>query len=111
MRTRRRTMNKIVDYTTYLLIGCIAGLAITEPMGLCGHTVTAAVGIGFGCLFELSSIVGHIAQVRGVRIHLDLKKLLVAIVRTKSEGLGEILDEGIEDIKDERKKEEERLNI
>lgn len=100
----RRTLNKFVDYTTYLLLGCVAGLAVTEPMGICSHTTTAALGIGFGCLFEISSIVGHIAVVKGVNIRLNLKGLLVAIFKRKSEALGEILDEGIEEIKDERNK-------
>ena len=99
----RRTLNKFVDYATYLLIGSISGLAITEPLGICSHTVTAAIGLGFGCLFEISSIVGHIAQVRGVNIKLNLKGLLVALVKKKSEDLGEILDSGIEEIEDNRK--------
>ena len=102
----RRTLNKFVDYTTYLLVGCVAGFAITEPLGMCSHNVTAAIGLGFGCLFELSSIVGHIAAVKGIKIRLNLKSLLVAIIKKKNEGLGEILDEGIEEIKDENQKEE-----
>ena len=103
----RRTLNKLVDYTTYLLLGSIAGLAITEPLGVCTHTTSAALGLGFGCLFELSSIVGHIAQVRGVNIKLNLKGFLVALVKKKSEDLGEILDQGIEEIEDNRQKKEE----
>lgn len=99
----RRTLNKFVDYTTYLLVGCVAGFAITEPLGLCSHNVTAAIGLGFGCLFELSSIVGHIAAVKGVKIRLNLKSLLVAIVKRKSEAMGEILDEGIEKIENKDK--------
>ena len=94
----RRTLNKCVDYLTYLLVGCVAGLAITEPMGIATHTTTAAIGLGFGMLFELSSIVGHINVVKGVNIHLNLKKLIVAIIKHKSEGLAEIFDEGIEEI-------------
>lgn len=101
----RRTLNKFVDYTTYLLLGCVAGLAVTEPMGICSHTVTAALGIGFGCVFEISSIIGHIAIVKGVNIKLNLKGLLVAIFKRKSEALGEIIDESIEEIKDNRQKE------
>lgn len=101
----RRTLNKFVDYTTYLLVGCVAGFAITEPLGLCSHTVTAAIGIGFGCIFEFSSIIGHIAQVRGVKIKLNLKGLLVALIKKKSEDLGEILEEGIEEIEDNKNKE------
>lgn len=99
----RRTLNKAVDYLTYLLVGCVAGLAITEPMGIATHTTTAAVGLGFGMLFELSSIVGHIAAVKGVHIKLDLKKLIVAIIKHKSEEVAEILDEGIEGIEDNRR--------
>ena len=92
-------MNKLVDYTTYLLVGCVAGLAITEPLGICTHTVTAALGIGFGCLFELSSIAGHVAAVKGINVKVNLKALLVAIAKRKSEALGEIIDESIETIK------------
>ena len=99
----RRTLNKLVDYTTYLLLGCVAGLAITEPMGIATHTTTAAVGLGFGCLFELSSIVGHIAAVKGINIRLNLKRLLVALVKHKSEELAEVIDEGIEEIEDNRR--------
>ena len=102
----RRTLNKVVDYMTYLLVGSIAGMALTEPLGICSHTTSGALGLGFGCLFELSSIVGHIAQVRGIKIKLNLKGLLVAIAKKKSESLGEILDEGLEDIEDNRNKEE-----
>ena len=100
----RRTLNKAVDYLTYLLVGCVAGLAITEPMGIASHTTTAAVGLGFGCLFELSSIVGHIAAVKGINIRLNLKQLLVAIVKHKSEELAEVIDEGIEEIEDNRRR-------
>ena len=99
----RRTLNKAVDYLTYLLVGCVAGLAITEPMGIATHTTTAAVGLGFGMLFELSSIVGHIAAVKGINIRLNLKRLLVAIIKHKSEEVAEILDEGIEEIEDNRR--------
>lgn len=99
----RRTLNKAVDYLTYLLVGCVAGLAITEPMGIATHTTTAAIGLGFGMLFELSSIVGHIAAVKGVNIKLDLKKLIVAIIKHKSEEVAEIFDEGIEEIEDNRR--------
>lgn len=102
-RAGRRTLNKAVDYLTYLLVGCVAGLAITEPMGIATHTTTAAIGLGFGCLFEISSIVGHIAVVKGINIRLNLKRLIVAIIKHKSEEVAEILDEGIESIDDNRR--------
>ena len=107
----RRTLNKFVDYTTYLLLGCVAGLAVTEPMGICTHTVTAALGIAFGCVFEISSIVGHIAVVKGINIKLNLKNLIVAIFKRKSEALGEIIDESIEEIEDNRRKEKDNEHV
>ena len=99
----RRTLNKAVDYLTYLLVGCVAGLAITEPMGIADHTTTAAIGLGFGCLFEISSIVGHIAAVKGINIKLNLKALIVALIRKKNEDIADVLDEGIEEIEDNRR--------
>lgn len=96
----RRTLNKFVDYLTWTLVSCIAGIAVTEPLGICSHTTTAAVGIGFACLFELSSITGHIAACNGIRIRFSLKDLLVALTRAKSEQLGDVLDQGIEEIDD-----------
>ena len=74
-------------------------------MGICIHTTTAALGIAFGCVFEISSIVGHIAVVKGINIKLNLKNLIVAIFKRKSEALGEIIDESIEEIEDNRRKE------
>ena len=97
----RRTLNKVVDYITYLLVGCVIGLAVTEPLGLCTHTTSSAIGVGFGCLFELSSIAGHIAFVKGINVKLNLKTLLVSIVKRKNEALGEIIDESIEKIDDD----------
>ena len=94
----RRTLNKLVDYMTYLLVGCVVGLAVTEPLGICTHTTTAAIGIGFGCIFELSSIVGHICVVKGFNIKLDFKAIIVALLKKKSEELGEIAEQGIEKI-------------
>ena len=99
----RRTLNKLVDYMTYLLVGCVIGLAVTEPLGLCTHNVTAAIGVGFGCLFELSSIIGHICVVKGVNIKIDFKALIVALLKHKSEALGEIAEESIETIEKKEK--------
>ena len=99
-RAVRRTLNKIVDYTSYLLIGVVFGIAICEPWGICDHTTAAMTGMLFGCLCEVSSIFGHIAYVKGVRVKIDIKRMGVAIIRRKSEALAEILDEGIESIDD-----------
>lgn len=98
----RRTLNKTVDYMSYLLIGALAGLAITEPMGLCNHTVTAAIGIGLGCMFEVSSIIGHVCYVKGWDIQINWGRLIVAFLKFKWKELGDIFEEGIEKIDDNR---------
>lgn len=97
----RRTLNKCVDYLTFLLVGCVTGLAITEPMGICGHTVTAAIGLGFGCAFEISSIIGHVCFVKGVYIKINWKRLIVAVLTLKWKQLADIFNEGIEYISDD----------
>lgn len=103
-RAVRRTLNKIVDYTSYLLVGVVFGLALTEPWDICDHTTTAMVGMLFGCACEVSSIFGHVAYCQGVRVKIDIKRMGVAIIRRKSEALAEILDEGIESIDDGTRK-------
>lgn len=108
----RRTLNKAVDYMSYLLIGVLAGLAITEPMGLCNHTVTAAIGLGLGCIFEISSIVGHVCFVKGWNIRINYKRLIVALLKFKWKELAEVIDEGIEELDDcnEHKRHHKRHN-
>lgn len=103
-RAVRRTLNKVVDYTSYMLIGVVFGLALCEPWGICDHTTAAMAGMVFGCLCEISSIFGHIAYVKGVRVKIDIKRMGVAIIRRKSEALAEILDEGVEYVDDGTRK-------
>ena len=103
-RAVRRTLNKIVDYTSYLLIGVVFGIAMTEPWGICDHTTAAMTGMLIGCACEVSSILGHVAYVKGVRVKIDIKRMAVAIIKHKSEELAEVLDEGIEYIEDDTRK-------
>lgn len=103
-RAVRRTLNKIVDYTSYMLVGVVFGIALTEPWGICDHTTAAMAGMVLGCLCEVSSIFGHIAYVKGVRVKIDIKRMAVAIIKHKSEELAEVLDEGIEYVDDDTRK-------
>lgn len=89
-----RTMNKTVDYLTYLIVGAFIGLAITEPMEICNHIWTAALGLGIGCGCEIASITGHIAYVKmGVEISLvdgwkAFMRFFGRLIRVKSEEIG-----------------------
>lgn len=98
-RAGRRTCNKAVDYISYLLIGTLIGMAIFEPLGITNHTVTAAVGLGLGMLWEIDSIVGHICVLHGINNRFSVKKFLIAIIKKKDEDIGEALEESIEEKK------------
>lgn len=82
-RAGRRTCNKVIDYLTYLLIGAVLGLALFEPLNMCDHTVSAAVGLGLGCLWEIDSIIGHVCALHGVNNPFSVKKLFIALLKKK----------------------------
>lgn len=98
-RAGRRTMNKIVDYLTFLVVGALIGLAITEPMDICSHVWTAAIGLGVGCACEIASIIGHVAYVRmGVEISMvegwrAFVRFLGRIISIKSNEIGEAVED------------------
>ena len=102
-RAGRRSFNKFVDYITYLLVGCLMGLAITEPIFGLSHIVTSSLGVAAGCLFDLFSIVGHVFVLHNVDTSQMNKKnalsfglkLATNIVKKKSEDVGEALDDTI----------------
>lgn len=83
-RAGRRTCNKAVDYMTYLLVGSLLGLAVFEPLGWATHTVTAAIGLGFGCVWEIDSIIGHVCSIHGVKFRFSVKRAIIALIRKKS---------------------------
>ena len=103
-RAGRRTCNKAVDYVTYLMLGSVLGLAIFEPLGWANHVTTAAVGLGFGCLWEVDSIVGHVCELHGVKNKFSVKRLLIALIKKKDEDVGEAVEEAFEEMENEKEK-------
>ena len=95
-RAGRRTCNKAVDYITYLILGSVLGLAIFEPLGWTNHVVTAAVGLGFGCVWEVDSIAGHVCALHGVKNKFSVKRLIIAIIKKKDADVGEAVEEVLE---------------
>lgn len=98
-RAGRRTANKIVDYLSYLVVGAFVGLAITEPMDICNHVWSAAIGLGIGCACEIASIIGHIAYVKlGVEISLiDAWRAFVRffgkLIKVRSQEIGDAVED------------------
>ena len=94
----RRTCVKFVDYLTFLLVGVVIGLAITEPYELADHVQTAAAGILIGCGCDAVSAWGHICVVHRWNFKPSdrwkfLKRFAVALIKKKSEDVGEALEE------------------
>jgi len=98
-RAIRRSANKVVDYLTYLVVGALVGLAITEPMEICSHIWTAAIGLGVGCGCEIASIIGHIAYVKlGVEVSMvdgwkAFVRFLGKLIKVKSNEIGEAVED------------------
>lgn len=95
-REGRRTCNNAVDYITYLILGSVLGLAIFEPLGWATHTTTAAIGLGFGCVWEVESIVRHVCELHGVKNKFSVKRLIIAIIKKKDADVGEAVEEVLE---------------
>lgn len=100
-RAGRRTCNKAVDYITYLILGSVLGLAIFEPLGWADHVVTAAVGLGLGCIWELDSIIGHVCVLHGIENKFSIKRFIIALIKKKDADIGEAVEDAW---KDETKK-------
>lgn len=96
-RAGRRTCNKGVDYLTYLLVGALLGLAIFEPLGWATHTTTAAIGLGFGCVWEMDSIIGHVCALHGVKNKFSVKRFLILLIKKKNREVGDALDEALKE--------------
>ena len=92
----RRFGGKIGTYLSFLIIGCIVGLAFTEPVGWSNHIVTSAFGAGFGILCEVISIIGHYLHLHNVYVTLSptkfIKSVIVSYVEDKSERVGKTLN-------------------
>lgn len=98
-RAGRRTCNKAVDYITYLILGSVLGLAIFEPLGWATHTTTAAIGLGFGCIWEVDSIVGHVCELHGIKSRFSVKRFIIALIKRKDEDMGEAVEDAWEEEK------------
>lgn len=92
----RRFGGKIGTYLSFLIIGCIVGMAFTEPVGLCNHIATSAVGAGVGILCEVISIIGHYLHLKNVYVTLSptkfVKSIIVGYVEEKSQRVGRTLN-------------------
>lgn len=84
----RRTLNKVIDYLCYVLLGAVIGKAIGDPYGLNHITVSITIMILCYC-FEIDSIYNHICELHGVKKRYSIWAILWKLIIFKFKDVGE----------------------
>ena len=84
----RRTLNKVIDYLCYVLLGAIIGKAIGDPYGLNPITVSITIMILCYC-FEIDSIYNHICEQHGVKKRYSIWTILWKFITFKFKDVGD----------------------
>ena len=84
----RRTLNKVIDYLCYVLLGAVIGKAIGDPYGLNPITVSITIMILCYC-FEIDSIYNHICKLHGVKKRYSIWTILWKFITFKFKDVGE----------------------
>lgn len=87
-RAGRRTLNKVIDYLCYVLLGAVIGKAIGDPYGLNPITVSITIMILCYC-FEIDSIYNHICELHGVKKRYSIWTILWKFITFKFKDVGE----------------------
>lgn len=87
-RAGRRTLNKLVDYICYILLGAVIGKAIGEPYGMNPIVVSITVMVICYC-FEVDSIYGHICEIHGIKKRYSIWRILFKLLTLKFKDVGE----------------------
>ena len=107
-RAIRRSMNKAIDYLVWVSVGMAGGMAILPRFGI-DYTL-GGIGVSIvAILCEGKSILGHFIYLHGVKIEERtikgfIKAFIVALVKRKSEAIGDAIESGLDNI--ENKKDE-----
>ena len=94
-RAGRRTLNRLVDYICYILLGAVIGKAIGEPYGVDPRVVSITVMILCYC-FEIDSIYGHICEIHGIKKQYSIWKIIFKLFTFKFSELGEAFRDMVE---------------
>lgn len=106
-RAGRRTLNKMIDYLCYIVMGTVLGKAIGDPYGF--DPIIIAVSIMILCYcFEIDSIYGHICTIHGLTKQYSIWKLLWLLISFKFKDLGSAFTYMKEQIKN-RKNQQDTL--
>lgn len=99
----RRSVCKAIEYLTYLLVGCVLGMAIFEPCGICSHTISAAIGLAIGAACEISSILGHWLKLHHITLPrftwknagAFIGQVVAIFIKKQNSELGEAVEETV----------------
>ena len=113
-RALRRTINKLIDYVVWAVVGMAVGMAILEPMGV-NHIFGGVVATAIAVLCEAKSFFGHFFYLHGVTYNDSTfmgfaKAFIVALAKRKSEDMGAALEESLNE-EEQEKQHESKLHI
>lgn len=105
-RALRRTINKLIDYVVWAVVGMAVGMAILEPMGV-NHIFGGVVSTAIAVLCEAKSFFGHFFYLHGVTYNDSTfmgfaKAFIVALVKRKSEDMGAALEDSLNEEEHEK---------
>jgi len=98
-RAVRRTINKLIDYVVWTVVGMAIGMAILEPIGV-NHIFGGVVATAIAVTCEAKSFFGHFFYLHGVNVEQKtitgfIKAIIVALAKSKNETFGEALEDGL----------------
>lgn len=105
-RAIRRSVNKAIDYLVWVSVGMAAGMAILPRFGI--DYTFGGIGVSIiAILCEGKSIVGHFIYLHGVTIEERtikgfVKAFAVALIKRKSEAIGDAIESGLDNIDDKK---------
>lgn len=96
-RAGRRTLAKLAEYLSFIILGIVIAKSILEPFGICTYVTGGAVVATLCLLLEADSIYGHVCDLHGIHNRFSLKRLVVAYLKRKNQDLGEALEDTLEE--------------
>lgn len=104
-RAWRRTVNKFFDYLMWVIVGMVVGKAILSEVGV-DYTYGGIAMAGVAIVCEAASFFGHFFYLHGVQVESKtvagfFRALAVALIKKKSEDVGEAVETALNEVKSE----------
>lgn len=97
-RAIRRTTAKFFEYVSFIILGAFLFKCICEPYGMTNAMAKGgAIGAFIALYAEADSIYSHICALHGFEAKVSIKRFIIALLRAKTDDIGEALDEAAKD--------------